>query len=368
MTQKFALPQLKAPLERIDASMDAAIAGLATFGSTPVWKAALDAVLVTHRAPKHLVRAQLVLLGALAGGGAADGVANAALERLAAGVELFHLFMLVHDDVMDRATLRRNKPTVHCALVQSEDLAAKGGGSLSWRAARDMAIVVGNALSLLACRYVTESASPNATALLFDASFTAGAAQLQDLAGFRDLEGESGLRRELVAKTAYHSFSAPIAAGVMLANGDSRTSPLVEQTLAWGEHVGVAFQTNDDLSDLVLSPAQTGKDALRDLFGGRPSLALYVVREHARGEDRAFLDSLVGREVIELGDRARFDDLLRTTGALDGCAARVREEIAAAAKIADAAKMPPVAREGMRAVELGLLAHLDEILASAVSE
>lgn len=43
------------------------------------------------------------------------------LELFAAGIEMQHLFMLVHDDVMDQATRRRGEPPVHVAVRQVRD-------------------------------------------------------------------------------------------------------------------------------------------------------------------------------------------------------------------------------------------------------
>src|SRR5262249_17747077 len=103
MVPRFARPELEAPLARVARRVDESIAGLLPYGRSPLWKQAIDATVALSRATTHLLRAQLVLLGSLAGGGPPEGEAP---ERFAAGLELLHLFMLVHDDVMDNATLR----------------------------------------------------------------------------------------------------------------------------------------------------------------------------------------------------------------------------------------------------------------------
>src|SRR5690349_9949189 len=100
MVPKLARPELRAPLTRVAARIEEAIAGLSTYGRSPLWTEAVTATLAIARASSHLLRAQLVLLGSEAGGGPAEGER---IERFAAGVELYHLFMLVHDDVMDNA-------------------------------------------------------------------------------------------------------------------------------------------------------------------------------------------------------------------------------------------------------------------------
>src|SRR4029079_8472095 len=117
MIPKYARDEMKDALPRISALADEAIDSLRGYSPVPAWSAAVDATLAIHRGPKHLLRAQLVLLGSMAGGAAPEGEA---LERFATGVELLHLFMLIHDDVMDTATLRRGQNTLRLALQRSE--------------------------------------------------------------------------------------------------------------------------------------------------------------------------------------------------------------------------------------------------------
>src|SRR5580698_9098705 len=145
MVPKLARPELLAPVQRVASRVDGAIEGLRAYGRSPLWADALSSTLAIERGSTHLLRAQLVLLGSLAAGGAAEGDG---LERFAAGVELLHLFMLVHDDVMDNAVLRRGQPTLRVALQAADT-------TLGWDPARDLAIVVGNLLHVLALRHLT---------------------------------------------------------------------------------------------------------------------------------------------------------------------------------------------------------------------
>jgi geranylgeranyl diphosphate synthase type I len=336
-------------LPRISTLVGASLEALRAYGAAPAWSAAVDATLAIHRAPKHLLRAQLVLLGAMAGGGAPEGEA---VERFAAGVELLHLFMLVHDDVMDSATLRRGQPTLRIALTRADP-------GIDWQAARDMAIVVGSAVSMLAVRSIVPGLGSGAGAFaacetMLEACLHAGAGQFQDLLGFRGLaRDESALRTELIDKTAHVSFAAPFAAGLLLANPAADTKPAMK----WGEHIGVAFQATDDLTDLVAPPAVTGKDALRDLLLGRPSLPLLLLHERAAGEDAAFLQSIAGKQVVDIGERAALNDIIERSGVIEACAERIRSEIASATRVGDAAAFPAAAREGMRVFERSLLDH-----------
>ncbi|MFT3774885.1 MAG: polyprenyl synthetase family protein [Minicystis sp.] len=335
--------------------MEDAIEGMRSYGTAKLWSEAVGATLSTARATSHLLRAQLVLLGSLAGGGKPEGES---IERFAAGVELLHLFMLVHDDVMDNAQLRRGRPALRVAL-------SSVAPALEWQQARDLSIVVGNVINVLATRHILPGpgASPGEAAaaeLVLEGCCRAGAGQFQDLLGFQGLgEDEEALRRELVDKAAFHAFAVPFAAGVRLApSGDG-----AEAALDWGRRVGLAFQATDDLADLVSSPAVTGKDSLRDLLEGRPSLPLYFLRVRASGVDRELVDATIGAHTIEYGVRARIDDLVRELGVVAATAAFARAELAEAAKITAASGFTLPAREGMTAIERGLLAYLDAVAA-----
>jgi len=349
--------ELDAPVARIARRVDEAIDQMSPFGGSSVWRDAVAAVLAINRGPKHLVRAQLVLLGSVAGGGAPSGER---IERFATGVELLHLFMLVHDDVMDNATLRRGKPALGLA-IQAADR------TIGWLEVRDLAVIMGNMLNVLAMRHLAPGAGATsgdvaACELLLDACCRAGVGQFHDLLGFRRLgDDEAALRRALLDKTAYQTFAAPFAAGLVLAREGADPT----EAIAWGRSLGLAFQALDDLTDLVAPPAVTGKDGLRNLLEGRPSLPLLFLHERTVGADRELVEAIAGKKTMELGERARLADLIERHDIVEGCASWVRAEVAVAARASLASGFSAEAREGMSTVEQSLLGHLDEVVAQA---
>lgn len=357
MTFKAIREELDAPTERIARRVDGAIEQMSAYGSSPAWRDAVAAVLAISQGKRHLVRAQLVLLGSLAGGG---DPAGDRLERFAAGVELLHLFMLVHDDVMDNATRRRGKPALRVAIQAADP-------SIEWLTARDLAVIMGNMLNVLAMRHLAPGAGATAgeaeaCELLLEACCRAGAGQFHDLLGLRRLgDGEEALRRELIDKTAYQAFAAPFAAGLVLAQPGADRA----EAIAWGCSMGLAFQALDDLTDLVAPPAVTGKDALRDLIEGRPSLPSFLLHARTTGDDRDLLESVAGKRAMEFGERARLDDLIRRHGIVKDCAAWVRAEVAEAGRSSAASSFTKAAKVGMAAVEQSLLHHLDEVVEEA---
>jgi geranylgeranyl diphosphate synthase type I len=354
MTLRVIREDFIAPVARIVRRVDGAIEQMSTYGDSPAWRDAVSAVLALSRAPKHLVRAQLVLLGSLVGGGAPSGER---IERFAAGVELLHLFMLVHDDVMDNATRRRGRPALRVAIQAADP-------SIGWLEARDLAVIMGNMLNVLAMQHLLPGAGATAgeeaaCSMLLEACCRAGAGQFHDLLGFRRLGGdEAALRREIIDKTAYQAFAAPLAAGLILARAEADT----KAAIAWGCSMGLALQTLDDLTDLVAPPALTGKDGLRNLLEGRPSLPLLLLHARTTGEDRDFLEATLGKKSMEFGERARLADLIKRYDIVEGCASWIRAEVAAAGQPGAAESFTNEAREGMAVVEQSLLEHLEEAI------
>lgn len=350
----LALEELRAPLAEVSRQVDQAIAELAAYGSSAAWRGAVEATLAISRGPKHLIRPQLVLLGGRGGGAAADDPRQI---RFAVGVELLHLFMLVHDDVMDNATRRRGHPTLHVALRARDP-------GIALAVARDLAIVMGNMLNVAAMRHLMPDGVDGSTAactLILDACCHAGAGQFQDLLGWKRLgDDEAALRRALVDKTAYQTFAAPLAAGLALVRPDADVQP----ALAWGCRMGLAFQVLDDLADLVSPASVTGKDALRNLMEGHPSLPLLVLHQRAVGDDVEVLESAVGRGSVMPAERMAIDRMVSRYEVVDACADYVRRELAGCAAVADSALDGPLS-DGLRRVARGLEAHLETVMAHA---
>ncbi len=348
----LARPQLEAPVSRIAELVTAAIEGMRPYGDSPLWGHAVSATLALHHAPQHYLRSQLVLLGSVAGGGPHEGEA---LERFAGGMELLHLFMLVHDDVIDEARMRRGRPTLQLALLEAAPTLGAGR-------ARDLAIVVGNTLQVLATRHLLCGGRGRAACeVVIDACLHTGIGQFEDIVGWRGPGGARGhtIRAVLEEKAAYHSFAAPFAGGLRFANLDADLEPAI----AWGRRMGVALQGIDDLGDFIGDPSVTGKDNFRDVLEGRISLVVSLLLARASAEHRAFIEAVVGRSALAPADRDELERLLATYDVVAGCAEFVRGELAEAERLSAAASFGAEAREGMRALEHGLREHLAALVA-----
>jgi len=351
--ERLARPELGPAVARIGARVGEAIDGLRGAARSTEWAQAIAATRAIADGPQHHLRSQLVLIGDLAGGGRGEGDA---VEELACGLELLHLFMLVHDDVIDEAGMRRGRPPVHVALLAAAP-------SLGRTDARNLAIVVGNLLNVLGMeRVVRADRAGAATRVVLDACRRTGVGQFEDVVGWKGEQhaelDAAHFRALMEDKSAHQAFAAPLAAGLLRVNPDADASA----ARAWGCRMGVALQALDDLADLVGNPAETGKDSFRDLIEGRLSLAVLLLLERATlPDEREFLSSVIGADVVTPPERRTLQRMLEAYDVVAACRAFVRDEIAAARAIADGAALPPAAREALAAIERGLADAVDAL-------
>lgn len=296
-------------VERELARMAASIALQAPMALKPVAEA-MGAYL---RRPGKRVRARLCLAGeALCG----HTQRSAAAVRVAAALEAVHAFLLIHDDVMDRAEVRRGMPALHVSLRPDH-------GPQREKVGEDLAIVAGDWLYTLALREVLRAPGLDAPTkvtladtLLEICAATAQGQALDVVNGVADIEEvtAAGVLETYRLKTARYTFEAPLLAGATIGGGGPE---LLASLRAFSRSAGVAFQLVDDLLGLFASDAQLGKPAVSDLQEGKKTWPL--LRAHALVDDaeRAWLAAVVSRKDAGCPELELARALVRRSGAFD---------------------------------------------------
>ncbi|MFT4974730.1 MAG: geranylgeranyl diphosphate synthase type I [Myxococcota bacterium] len=337
------------PMDTVQALIEAEIGGLdGGWAEGALWSCAIDAVLAIARGPRRMVRPQLSLLGISGAGGA---LSEESSVRFAAGVELLHLFALIHDDVMDRGTVRRGQPTLQRALL--------GQLPRSERAkAEHFAVLVGDLLhsQAVALLVTAGGGSQEALRVILAGSRRAGVGQFLDLQGWDGPIGElppAAFRQLLLNKGGHHSITAPLVAGWRLVEPAAGLMTLG----AWGDHIGLAFQGLDDLQDVLAEPGTTGKDNLQDLREGRLSLVSHLLRRHLAPHEWQELRPALGRGMMTVEDRGQIFSLMRYHKLIDRGLGFVREELSAARRLRDGGTLPVDFAAGLAEVEARLEAY-----------
>ena len=243
---------------------------------------------------------------------------NAATLDVAAGWELFHAFLLVHDDIIDGSAKRRDRPALHHELASLDSDCLRFGTNLG--------IVAGDLLfSAAMCLWhnadiVDATRHRDLLRLISRIACTTGFGQAIDIcashAPLGDIE-EQTLLLEYHWKTAAYTFEGPMLSGAILAGlGEEARAAISKFSLSLGQ----AYQLQNDLDDLSM-PARAGCD----LMEGKRTLTLL--------RHRASLDD-VGKASLD----ARLKEISTAEPAALGIAERLRGEMQEAAAAIDGSR------------------------------
>lgn len=201
------------------------------------------------------------------GWGGSDEV-RPALVRAAAIVELVHLATLVHDDIMDGAELRRNRPTA----------ARRFGG--------DAAVLLGDALLAHAVHLAAEYPSTEVCRVVARATRLVCAGEITQTLRRGDISITMADYRRIIDLKTAELFRVSCFLGSRLAGLDTG---FVKAASVFGRRLGIAYQIYDDLADFFGEEKRIGKTLGTDLAGGKLTLPLLVLLKRLPKPDRAEL-------------------------------------------------------------------------------
>jgi geranylgeranyl diphosphate synthase type I len=266
---------------------------------------------------------------------AAGGQDCEAIIRTGASLELLHTMAMIHDDVMDASTRRRNLPTTFSTFGPSA------------------AVLVGLLGFSMADRLFRRAGH--------DAAATERAAERYDVLRFRAIAGqyldiiaskrrdsdEIEARRIASLKSGSYSVADPLAIGACLASDDSRNVIALE---TFGRPLGEAFQLRDDVISTFGEEAVTGKDRDGDIREGKQSVLIAKTKALATPEQRKVLERHLGDRDVSSADADRVREVIASSGALEQTNRLIDELTANALSALDNDLLDPQAIEALRAL------------------
>jgi geranylgeranyl diphosphate synthase type I len=227
------------------------------------------------------------------------------LLDVACAWEIFHAFLLVHDDVIDVADTRRQIPSLHRQLQSLDHDSPQFG--------QNMAIVAGDLLFGASIRLLAEmNIDPvqqiQLIRLFSRIACTTGLGQAIDLFQSQmPLAGvsEEVLLREYDWKTAAYTFEGPLLSGAIMAGADIETQAILSR---FARAIGQAYQLHNDLADLS-QPAHEGCDVVQ----GKRTISLMRARANMSVEHRRQFDERLNAipsangQAIQLAEQLRLD-------------------------------------------------------------
>jgi len=267
--------------EEICRTIEEALARL-TFDQPP--RSLFDPITYTLSLGGKRIRPALALMACDLFGGKNEDVLQPAL-----GLEVFHNFTLLHDDLMDEADRRRDKPTVHKL----------------WNP--NVAILSGDAMLICAYQLVAK-ANDKAILELFSRTaleICAGQQYDMEFESCSDVTEEEYL--EMIRLKTAVLLACALKVGAMIGGASAADADALYD---YGIHIGLAFQLQDDLLDVYGDPKTFGKNIGGDILCNKKTFLLINALSAASEEQRQVMEDWMARKTYDAQEKiAAFTNL-----------------------------------------------------------
>jgi len=246
-------------------------------------------------------------------------------------VELLHTYLLIHDDIMDRAATRRGGPTAH--LVFRDEHRARGWAGSSEHHGESTAILLGDLAASYANELFAAARPDRGPDEALRACWGAMCEEvilgqyLEMTAAYRGELREEDLLRVLQMKSGRYSVQRPIELGALLAAAPEGTRRGLSE---FGAGMGEAFQLQDDLLGMFGDLDTTGKSASSDLAEGKYTVLIHHALGAADGAGREAVRAALGNPGVTPSQVERARRALEASGARAHVVAMVEERVARA--------------------------------------
>jgi len=194
--------------------------------------------------------------------------------KTAAVVEMIHAASLLHDDVIDDAYTRRNKPSINAlygnktAIMLGDILYSKGFFELN-NISSEVSKIVSNAVIQLSL------------------------GELKDVSLSKTFNLDKEIYLEMIYQKTASLIEASAGAAAVLAGKPK------DAYMTYGRNLGLAFQMIDDLLDITSDSETLGKPALHDFVEGKTTLPYIYLYEELDDKGKTKLSSLHAKELQE---------------------------------------------------------------------
>jgi octaprenyl-diphosphate synthase len=216
-------------------------------------------------------------------------------KTFSTALEYLHAATLLHDDLVDEATLRRGKPVAH----------SKWGNSIT--------VLVGDYLLARALSISAGTGRLRIVQILAELTENMSQGEVYQLMRKGDINLTEDEYKEVIRNKTAMLFEAACRVSAIIADAnDEQESALAE----YGFNLGIAFQMADDLFDYTLQTSDFGKEVGADLREGKLTLPVIYALKQARAADRELMIKIIQDQDFSQTDFNILIDLLEKYGGL----------------------------------------------------
>ncbi len=257
----------------------------------------------------------------------------------AAGIETYHNFTLLHDDLMDKADMRRNKPTVH----------------RKWD--ENTAILSGDAMLILAYQFMMQDCPAGC---MKEVMGIFGRTALEVCEGQQwDMEFESRTDVsvdeyiEMIRLKTSVLLAGSLKIGAVLGGASEKDAQLLYD---FGIKMGLAFQLQDDYLDVYGDPAVFGKKIGGDILCNKKTFMLITALAHAGSGDRIELEKWIDAADFEPDQKIRaVTDIYNKVGIAEMCNQRISAYYEEGLRLLDEVEVDSALKVNLRDFVCGMM-------------
>lgn len=205
----------------------------------------------------------------------------------ALGIEVFHNFTLLHDDIMDKAPLRRSQQTVH----------------EKWNT--DIAILSGDTMFVQSCQLIAQTETQylsQVLAVFFKTAIEVCEGQQLDMnfESLSDVTHDEYI--EMIALKTAVLIGCSLSIGAITAGAIQQD---IDHLYNFGKKLGIAFQLHDDILDVYGDAEKFGKQVGGDIIANKKTFLLISAKEQAQGKKAEELHSLITAKTFDAQEKVK---------------------------------------------------------------
>jgi octaprenyl-diphosphate synthase len=240
------------------------------------------------------------------------GYTDEFIKKFSTIIEFLHTATLLHDDVVDGASMRRGKPAAHLIF------------------GAPVTVLVGDFLLARALSIAAETQNPKIIKVISEVTESMCQGEIVQLTKRGDIHLTEDQYMDVIRRKTGFLIQGACQTGAIIAGA----SIDVEDKLAeYGFHIGIVFQIADDLLDYTSDTQVLGKTTGADLKEGKLTLPVIYALKNAAPADRQWMENLIRHMNFSDEDFKRLVNLLYDYGGIDYCRHIARQHIEKAKNI-----------------------------------
>ena len=193
--------------------------------------------------------------------------------EIATAMELIHMASLIHDDVLDQATMRHTRPSINA------------------RYGDDISIALGDYIYSKALQLISQCRNVDVFSCISEAICVMCEGELTHVCQRGNLDLSKSRYIAIAKKKTESLFAACCHAGAILGNHNRSVHKSLKE---FGRNFGVAFQIIDDCKDVLGEESELGKRPGQDIIAGDITLPLLILSEIVGEDERAEISNMLG--------------------------------------------------------------------------